>query len=84
MSVSRWLRATSEHHLMVAAQEKIAAKYHVTPPRRPQGMEMFWRRVFVPVVRALPWPVRSGVLRRLPGSHRQTWTKGEKPRGPAV
>jgi hypothetical protein len=84
MSVSRWLRATSEHHLMVAAQEKIAVKYHVTPPRRPQGMEVFWRRVFVPVVRALPWPVRSGVLQRLPGSHRQTWTKGEKPRGPAV
>jgi hypothetical protein len=84
MSVSHWLRATSEHHLMVAAQEKIAAKYHVTPPQRPRGAEVFWRRVFVPVVRALPWPVRSGVLRRLPGSHRETWTKGERPRGPAI
>jgi len=84
MSFSRWLRATSEHYLMVAAQEKVAAKYHVTPPRRPRGAEVFWLRIYVPVYRALPWPVRSAVMRRLPGSHRRTWTKGEMPRGPAV
>ena len=84
MSFSRWLRATSEHYLMVAAQEKVAAKYHVTPPRRPHGAEVFWLRIYVPAYRALPWPVRSAVMRRLPGSHRQTWTKGENPRGPAV
>ena len=84
MSFSRWLRATSEHYLMVAAQEMVAAKYHVTPPRRPHGAEVFWLRIYVPAYRALPWPVRSAVMRRLPGSHRQTWTKGEKPRGPAV
>ena len=84
MSFSRWLRATSEHYLMVAAQEKVAAKYNVTPPRRPRGAEVFWLRIYVPAFRALPWPVRSAVMRRLPGSHRQRWTKGEKPRGPAV
>ena len=84
MSFSRWLRATSEHYLMVAAQEKVAAKYQVTPPRRPRGAEVFWLRIYVPAYRALPWPVRSAVMRRLPGSHRQKWTKGEKPRGPAV
>ena len=84
MSFSRWLRATSEHYLMVAAQEKVAAKYHVPLPRRPRGAEVFWLRIYVPAYRALPWPVRSAVMRRLPGSHRQTWTKGEKPRGPAV
>ena len=69
---------------MVAAQEKVAAKYRVTPPPRPRGMDLFWRRVYVPAYRALPWAVRSAVMRRLPGSHRQTWTKGERPRGPAV
>jgi hypothetical protein len=84
MSFSRWLRATSEHYLMVAAQEKVAAKYRVTPPRRPHGAEVFWRRIYVPAYRALPWPVRSAVMRRLPGSHRQKWTKGERPRGPAI
>jgi len=46
MSFSRWLRATSEHYLMVAAQEKVAAKYHVIPPRPPRGFSPFvhvWR-----------------------------------------
>ncbi len=84
MSFSRWLRVTSEHYLMVAAQEKIAAKYHVAPPRRPRGAEVFWLRVYVPVYRALPWSVRSAVMRQLPGSHRRTWRKAERPRGPAI
>ena len=84
MSFSRWLRATSEHYLMVAAQERVVAKYHVTPPLPPRGAQVFWLRIYVPAYRALPWRVRSAVMRRLPGSHRQTWTKGEKPRGPAV
>jgi hypothetical protein len=84
MSFSRWLRATSEHYLMVAAQEKVAAKYHVTPPRRPHGAQVFWLRVYVPAYRALPWRVRSAVMRRLPGSHRQTWTKEEHLHGPAI
>lgn len=75
MSFSRWLRATSEHHLMVAAQEKIAAKYHVPPPPPPRGTEVFWRRVYVPLYRAVPWPVRSSIIRRLPGSHHMAWAK---------
>jgi len=56
----------------------------VTPPRRPRGAEVFWLRIYVPAYRALPWPVRSAVMRRLPGSHRQKWTREEKPRGPAI
>jgi len=40
VSFSRWLRATSERYLMIAAQEKIAAKYGVTPPRPPRGDSM--------------------------------------------
>src|SRR5258707_287049 len=34
MAFSRWLRATSERYLMIAAQQDIAAKYGVAPPRR--------------------------------------------------
>ena len=57
MSFARWLRATSEHYLMVAAQQKMAAKYQVygvTPPRRPRGAEIFWLRLYVPAYRAVP------------------------------
>lgn len=84
MGFSRWLRATSEHHLMVAAQEKIAARYGVPPPRRPRGAEIFWRRVYVPAYRAIPWNVRVVIIRRMPGSHRRKWTKQHRPYGPAV
>jgi len=79
VSFSRWLRATSEHYLMIAAQEKIAVKYGVTPPRRPRGRDIFWLRVYVPAYRAVPWPVRSAIMHRLPGSHRQTWTRTPRP-----
>jgi len=75
VSFARWLRATSEHYLMIAAQQKMAAKYGVTPPPRPRGAEVFWLRVYVPAYRAVPWPVRSAIMRRMPGSHRMTWTK---------
>ena len=84
MSFARWLRATSEHYLMVAAQQKIAAKYGVTPPRRPRGTEIFWLRVYVPAYRAVPWPVRSAIMRQMPGSHRKRWPQPSRPAGPAV
>ena len=68
---------------MVAAQEKVAAKYRVTPPNLPRGRDRFWLRVYVPLYRAVPWPVRSAVIRRMPGSHRMSWTQAQRPRGPA-
>lgn len=83
MSFSRWLRATSEHYLMVAAQHKVAARYHAAPPRPARGMEVFWLRVYVPIYWALPWRARAAIMRLLPGSHRMTWTKPQRPRGPA-
>ncbi len=79
MPFARWLRATSEHYLMVAAQQKMAVKYQVTPPHRPKGLEWFWLRVYVPAYQAVPWPVRSAIMRRMPGSHRRTWTKTQRP-----
>ena len=83
LSFARWLRATSEHYLMVAAQQKMAAKYRVdSAAARPRGAEVFWLRVYVPAYQAVPWPVRSAIMRRMPGSHRMTWTKTQHPRGP--
>jgi hypothetical protein len=84
MGFSRWLRATSERYLMIAAQQDIAAKYGVPPPRRPRGAEVFWLRVYVPAYRAVPWPLRSAIMRRMPGSHRMTWTASHRPRNPAT
>jgi hypothetical protein len=84
MSFARWLRATSEHYLMVAAQQEMASKHQIEPPRRPRGAEVFWLRVYVPAYRAVPWAVRSALMRRMPGSHRMKWTKTQHPRGPAT
>ena len=84
MAFSRWLRATSERYLMIAAQRDIAAKYGVPPPRRPRGAEIFWLRVYVPAYRAVPWRLRSAIMRRMPGSHRMTWTASHRPRGHAT
>jgi len=84
MGFSRWLRATSERYLMIAAQRDIAAKYGVSPPRRPRGAEIFWLRVYVPAYRAVPWRLRSAIMRRMPGSHRMTWTASNRPRGHAT
>ena len=84
MAFSRWLRATSERSLMTAAQHKLAVKYGVPPPRRPRGADIFWLRVYVPAYRAVPWRLRSAIMRRMPGSHRMTWTTGDRPRDQAV
>jgi hypothetical protein len=84
MAFSRWLRATSERHLMIAAQRQLAAKYGLPGPRPPRGADVFWLRVYVPAYRAVPWRVRSAIMRRMPGSHRMTWTTGIRPRDPAT
>jgi hypothetical protein len=90
MRFSRWLRARSERYLMIAAQRDIAAKYGLPPPRpprprrRPRGAEIFWLRVYVPAYRAVPWRLRSAIMRRMPGSHRMTWTASQRPRGTAT
>ncbi|CAA9276153.1 MAG: hypothetical protein AVDCRST_MAG54-3287, partial [uncultured Actinomycetospora sp.] len=47
-------------------------------------VELFWRRVFAPTYRALPWSLRHRVMRAMPGSHRQTWSPPPEPREPAV
>lgn len=86
MSFSSWLRRNSEHYLLIAAHERVARRHHGTnPPRPPQGMvDAFWLRVFAPVYRALPWPLRHRIIKSMPGSHRRTWAPPPQPRDPAV
>ena len=84
-SFFRWLRANSEHYLLVAAHAKIARAQGGPAPRPPRGLkDLFWRGVFAPTYAALPWSVRSRLMRAMPGSHRQQWAQAPRPRGPAV
>lgn len=79
----RWLRSTSEHHLLIAAQAKIARRNGLVPPK-PRGADVFWQKVYAPAFYALPYPLRARVANALPGSHRQTWHNQRQHQGPAV
>lgn len=82
-SFPRWLRSTSEHHLLVVAQARVARKNGRVPPK-PRGTDVFWQRVYAPAFYALPYSVRARVANALPGSHRQTWHAPQQHQGPAV
>lgn len=84
MSLTRWVRRTSEHYLMVDAMETVGRRLGAGTPRPPRGSEIFWRRVYVPVYHALPAGLRDGIVARMPGSHRKSWPPPPRPRGPAV
>lgn len=74
MSFSRWLRSNSEHALLRDAQRQMAAKYDANPPAGPHGVkDRWWRQVFTPLYRVLPWPLRRATMQRIPGSHRMGW-----------
>jgi hypothetical protein len=77
------VRSTSEHHLLVVAQAKVARRNGLTPPS-PKGMDIFWQKVYAPVFYALPYALRAKVANTMPGSHRQTWHTPEQAKGPAV
>jgi hypothetical protein len=64
----------------------MATKYGATSPTPPHGLkERFWRQVFVPVYRLLPWRIRRFTIQSLPGSHRKEWPAPDyTPRKPAV
>lgn len=86
MSFSQWLRVNSEHYLLRDAQTRLAQVYgRERPPRDGGGVRyLFWSRFFVPVYRAIPWPVRRRVMQQIPGSHRKKWTVPPKRHSPAV
>lgn len=75
--LSQWLRSNSERYLQEAAEHDTAARYARPPPVVGTGPgDLFWRYVFVPIYRALPWRVRLTVMRAMPGSHRKQWRGG--------
>lgn len=82
-SFTRWVRSTSEHHLLVVAQAKIARAHGLTP-LKPKGADVFWQKVYAPVFYALPYSLRARVANAMPGSHRQTWHTPQQHQGPAV
>ncbi len=85
MSLHQWLRRNSEHYLMIAAHEQMARQHAARASRPPRGLkELFWLRLFAPLYRALPWPLRQWIMRSMPGSHRQRWAPPPRPQGPAV
>ncbi len=86
MRFAAWLRSNAEHYLLVAAQQRVAARSAFAAPAPPRTLkDRFFLVVFVPVYRRLPWRFRQAVLQRMPGSHRRTWEPRErKPLGPAV
>ncbi len=84
MGLTRWVRATSEHHLMVDAQDRVARRLGTNRPNPPRGVEIFWRRVYVPVFHRLPPRLRDAMIARMPGSHRKRWKQQPPLRGPAI
>jgi hypothetical protein len=85
MSFSQWLRRNSEHYLVIAAQDTIARRHDVAGPIHHGGVtEFFWLRLFVPIYRVLPWPLRHKIMRSMPGSHRKDWQYPSPPSGPAI
>jgi hypothetical protein len=81
----RWLRSNAEHQLVAAAQARVAKRHGVPAPARQGGRaELFWRRIFVPAYRVLPWPARHAMMRAMPGSHRRDWVYPTDADGPAI
>jgi hypothetical protein len=77
-----WIRRNSEDYLLEAAQRDMARKYIGRYERPPGGgpKGVFWRHVFTPIYRLLPWGLRRTIIRMMPGSHRRRWS-GRAPPG---
>ena len=71
-----WVRTNSQKYLLEAVQADLAHRYLSRPPtvgrRTPQVL--FWKYLFVPIYRRLPWTVKHAVIRAMPGSHRRPWS----------
>ncbi len=70
-----WLRTNSQKYLLEATQADLAREYlgRPGPVGRRSLQVLFWKRVFVPLYRRLPWPVKHTVITAMPGSHRKQW-----------
>ncbi|MGH3403631.1 MAG: hypothetical protein ACRDRJ_14205 [Streptosporangiaceae bacterium] len=71
----QWVRSNSQKYLLEAAQTDLASRYLGQPgPVSPPGLQvLFWKRLFVPLYRRLPWSIRRAIILAMPGSHRQGW-----------
>ena len=62
----RRLRARSEHALRLVAMENIARRYPARTVRSvPSAEGLFWRFVFVPLYRRVPWEFKARAMRKL-------------------
>ena len=76
MRFFEWVRSNSEHYLLEAAQREMAEKYLGAAPPEPAKetpFEIFFRHLYVPIYRRLPWGLRRSIIRAMPGSHRRRW-----------
>lgn len=70
------LRDRAEHHLRIAAMEDLRARHPqgTSAPYREPGA-LFWRRVFVPLYRRIPWETKERAMRALGmTAERAGWT----------
>jgi hypothetical protein len=67
---------------MIDAEDKIGRRLGMGG--RTRGVEIFWRRVYVPLFHRLPPRLRDSVIARMPGSHQKEWQRQPPSRGPAV
>ncbi len=76
--LSEWVRLNSQKYLLEAAQEPLARRYldRPGPVSRPGLQVFFWKRIFVPLYRLLPWEWRRAIILAMPGSHRRGWPAG--------
>ncbi len=70
-----WVRRNSEKYLLEAVQADLAAEYLGRPgPVGARSLQvLFWKRVFAPLYRRLPWRVRHRIILAMPGSNRRPW-----------
>ena len=66
------------------SDRKIGRRLGMRRPLPPKGVEIFWRRIYVPLFHRLPPRLRDSVIARMPGSHQKEWKRQPPSRGPAV
>ena len=81
MAFFEWVRTNSEHYLMEASQQEMARKYLGTEPPLVGATvkDIFFRRLFVPIYRLLPYRLTKLVMMAMPGSHHKDWGSRPKP-----
>jgi hypothetical protein len=77
----RQLRERSEYVLRLAAMEELRRRHPgaTTRPALPRGGP-FWRWLFVPLYRRVPWHVKARAMRAL-GMTASGWSEGRRPFG---